>query len=431
MSQNILILHGINYWNTGDLGIVRAMVQRLKEEIPEGNITVLTHFGKITRPSHIPDNYISVPEIPYFITYPFVGKLWMLTAPTLLFLPLVFLLVARWLRIKPWIILPSRQHECMRQMLEADVVLSKGGNFIWDRGRGVPRFLLHLHAIYLAVLAGKSTIIYSQSIGPFPRRWVKALVHFVLKGTRLILVREELSLQYLAKSDKSKIVVTGDEAFVLVQASALRAREILERYGITEEHRPLVGITVLDWEFPFSEEKREVLFERYCESIVATVNYLTGERDAWVIFIPHLVGFWSTGDEEVMETIIARLQHPERVTKLEPELPEDTKAIIGQCKIFLGTRMHSNIFALGAEVPCIAISYLPKSEGIMHMLDLDRWVIAIDKVSPESLQSMTQELLLEENAVRRKIIANVGQVQEKARENAVLVKKLLDDTRQL
>ena len=51
--------------------------------------------------------------------------------------------------------------------------------------------------------------------------------------------------------------------------------------------------------------------------------------------------------------------------------------LYGHAQIVIATRLHAAIFALIGGAPCVAISYSHKTEGIMQMLGLRRYVIDI------------------------------------------------------
>ena len=60
--------------------------------------------------------------------------------------------------------------------------------------------------------------------------------------------------------------------------------------------------------------------------------------------------------------------------------------------VFLGTRMHSNIFALSGRVPVIAIGYLHKTQGIAAQVGIEDWVIDIQDIEAAGLISKFDQL---------------------------------------
>ena len=76
----------------------------------------------------------------------------------------------------------------------------------------------------------------------------------------------------------------------------------------------------------------------------------------------------------------------------------------GLMDFFVGTRMHSVIFAMLSAVPVIAISYQgPKAQGIMEQALLSNYVINIDSVTPDALQEKFDKLSDDKNSVVDKV----------------------------
>ena len=67
--------------------------------------------------------------------------------------------------------------------------------------------------------------------------------------------------------------------------------------------------------------------------------------------------------------------------------------------------MHSNIFATSMRIPTIAIAYEKKTNGIMHMLGLDDYVIEMNNISYEKIKSVLK--LAEEN--KKNIVKNLNE----------------------
>ena len=84
--------------------------------------------------------------------------------------------------------------------------------------------------------------------------------------------------------------------------------------------------------------------------------------------------------------------------------PIEIKSLIGNFDYFIGTRMHSNIFATSMRIPTIAIAYEKKTNGIMNMLGLDKYVIEMNDISYEKINSVLS--LVEKN--EKNIIENLN-----------------------
>jgi colanic acid/amylovoran biosynthesis protein len=80
-------------------------------------------------------------------------------------------------------------------------------------------------------------------------------------------------------------------------------------------------------------------------------------------------------------------------TVLEDDLhPDELIYVISKSLFLIGSRMHSNIFALLSSRPVVAISYQKKTEGIMKMVSLENYVVSIDTITPDSLIQTAQNV---------------------------------------
>ena len=85
----------------------------------------------------------------------------------------------------------------------------------------------------------------------------------------------------------------------------------------------------------------------------------------------------------------------------ETHKPSIHKSAYGEMDIFLGTRMHSNIFAMLEGVPTLAIAYFPKTTWIMEMLGLGKWTIHAQEVTATLLFQQLEELWDESNSLKK------------------------------
>jgi colanic acid/amylovoran biosynthesis protein len=89
--------------------------------------------------------------------------------------------------------------------------------------------------------------------------------------------------------------------------------------------------------------------------------------------------------------------------------------------VFIGTRMHSNIFALSQSVPVIAIAYQHKTWGIAHMLGIKSWVIDIRQISSQALRDRLAALWAKRDAVRNQVRQALPAILEQARQPGAII----------
>lgn len=161
-----------------------------------------------------------------------------------------------------------------------------------------------------------------------------------------------------------------------------------------------MGMTTINWGAQNSLFIHQTSYEAGCAEVARHFIEHYGGR---VILFPQVLGPSTSQDDRVPARRIARRlsdMAPYVFLVEHPPSPGLLKAVYGQMDVFIGTRMHSNIFALSQGVPVIAIGYQPKTEGIMQMAGLGRWTISIQHATGQSLIRMLTELWNERGGVR-------------------------------
>lgn len=417
---HVLFLHGVNYWNLGDLGIFQAMVESFHRRHPGMKGTVVATFAMAGKPRDVKFP-VDLDLVQYPLFYPAPGLLRKLRM--MVQLPLLPLLAGLY-RTRPGRGLvrglfpkTARLFDLFRS---ADVVVSKGGNFILDTGGRVPTFLLPMHPLVVASILGVPTVVYAQSVGPFRRRWLLPLVRYGLRRMDLLLIREPDSLKLLPSGlDPARVKLTCDEAFLLDPAPDLPPHLAKLAEGRT------IGATALQWRFPGNEANAEESRGAYYDAMARTMDAIVEKEDVNVVFIPHQAQWARENDIDAINEIVKRAKHAGRM-RIAPEdtTPAQAIALIQRCQAFVGTRLHSVIFSIAAGTPALAIGYLPKSKGTMEMLGLGDWVLSIDTLESDVLVSRVHDVLADPARSKAKVMAAREKARALARQNVELTSEL-------
>lgn len=422
----VAVLHGTNYWNMGDLGLMVALVQRL-HAAGDVEIVSLSRFYREPRPDGqtFTIERLDVREVPFLaLPHPRLRPR-ALHVANLAFRALGLGLAARLTAVGLGRIVPDAMSRRLRPLMEADVVISKPGGFLHHH-----MAIDHLLQIWIATLTGRPVVIYGQSIGPFSGTVQRFVVARVLRRCRTLLVRDEPSRE--ACIDRlhlppDRVRLTADEAFLLEAAGADDGERLLREAGV-ERGRPLIGLTVIQWPFPGAADPAAA-HQRYMDAMVGLVDHVHERHDADVALFTFTTGRdYGRNDEGVTAELVRRARHPNRVHRIAPGDPRTLKAAIGQLDAFVGSRMHSNIFALGAGTPVLAIAYLPKTTGIMSMVGLARHVVGIDEIERASLASAFDTLWRERAEVRAHLARALPDIRESARTNARVTLEIAEET---
>jgi colanic acid/amylovoran biosynthesis protein len=337
------------------------------------------------------------------------------------------LLAARWVGLTgrtPPFRLRKNIREAFEAYRQADLVVSVGGNYLYSyRGRNSFSFLKHCHQIMLAQAMRKPVVLWAQSLGPVEIPLFRRLVRHLVNRTRRVLVREKLSVHFLkelhARTDH--LAVTPDTAFLLTPETPAQAERRLMDLDMPPGG-PRIGLTVRDWDFP-NEDDPGACAEAYREAVARTVDWMADVWGARMVFLPQCITP-DTDDRFFTRCVCERVTRKEHVVIAEDDLPPGAlKAIAGRLDLFIGTRMHSNIFALAMGTPTLAISYQPKTDGIMRMLGMGRWVLPIANLHPDGLRTRLEELWAERAQVRCHLLERIPEICKQARHDIALALK--------
>lgn len=302
---------------------------------------------------------------------------------------------------------PRSWRSLFREYAEADLVVAAGGGYLYTRSfwRGNLMLFITVYSFYFATLLDKPLYLYAQSIGPFQTGFQAALVRRALTKARIVIVREQISMDLVLSWElPCPVRIAADAAFLLPAPRELDLPIPLDRTGLW------VGFTVRHWSKVPAEQ------ESFESAMADFITWLTQEHLATVMLIPQVtVASWDDDDREVMQRIQAQIVEKNRVLLIEDEFsPMRIKALCGSLDFFVGMRMHSNIFALSMGVPSLAIGYQPKSAGIMGQLGMERWVVEIEEVTLPRLQALFEDLACQAIKIRKTLAHQVPIAVEKA-----------------
>lgn len=381
--------------NAGDAALTQVTLEQLAQAFPKCRITLAmddphSHQGMGAAIGSL-FNWVTRVAADGQPRWRMMGLLWMLPAS-------LTPVVTQRLFKRAWFgLTPASWRELMEAYLRADLVVSKPGGFLYSSGRGVT-LLVSLYSLALALLAGKALYLFPQSIGPFLFGWECWLLRVVLSRARQVMVREPISANQLNQCGLSsqQFKLMPDMAFAFKGAPPAEALGWLKAHGIDPATgQPLMGMTAINWGW---QNPRFTAQTRYEKAFAAAARYFVEELGGKVALFPQVTGPLSSQDDRVPARRIAQLAGhlDDAITVIEEVLPpEMLKAAYGFMDIFIGTRMHSNIFALSQGVPVIAIGYQHKTSGIARMTGVEDWAVDIgaldERLMVESLKRLWEQ----------------------------------------
>lgn len=430
--MKILILHGYSDSNKGDLAIVVGMVHGIRSVRPEALLTLQSVYSESDPDFGFHHRFVKKLGVcveQMSIPSPYVDNASHSSLRNLI--ALVNLLRSGFgelcVRYLPIIgSLFPRQRRAIASIEAADVILLKGGQYIYNDQRGIRAFLYLwriLHPIAVAVQLKRRVVMLGQSVGPLVDTRGRQMVRHALSMCSRLIVREQKSKALLCDLGLESLVrVAPDFAFLIVPARPSRFASLLEQFAL----RQWLGVTVVNWSFPDSPTplaKRE----EYLDALFESVRRVSEESGLGVALFPQVtVKHHGESDLDLLYRLAERLDKagvPYFLVEVDLA-PEELSYLYGLCRVLLGTRLHSCILAACAGCPIVAIRYQGfKTEGVMAELGLEERVFDISDMNSDLIVSAIRESLEQRDEISMSIQLRVQGFQEelKAQLKEILV----------
>lgn len=406
-----VLADSFSYLNKGDAGIILGMMADLDDRFERPDYTILTETPEVDRERYPKGETIASP---FRELYREPSRLKKYVKFIFTF---VILLWGGLYRISSGTPPCPGRLRVVEVYADADAVLVSGGDKYYDYDDGVVRAVAGIPKVFEAVLAvvlGQRLMIYAHSAGPFENGYRLPILRWLFSRADVITAREPVSKEHFESAGAS-VSLTADSAFLAPDGSPEAARAELADHGI-EPGRPIAGMTARRWHFPESQAG----MSQYRDGIEAVARRLTDEGYR-VVFFPQVIGP-DTDDREISRDVAAEIDGAVALHD-DYDVPL-LKGLIGTCDVFVGTRMHSNIFALSNGVPTAAIAYRHKTTGIMRMFGQEEYVTEISDVRA-GLPPVVDSLLEDRGAIERELAEKLPKIRDMARDNSRHLSEML------
>ncbi len=409
--MKVVITHCYSDSNKGDLAIVLATVQALQRLFPGTTITLQSvypeedldfafHFRFIRRTgARVEEGILPSP----YVDTAAHGVTRNLKA--------LARLVRSYLGLRLWRYLPGitrtlnkKQSQAIRTIEDADLIIAKGGQYIYnDQGgmRGHLYLQRMLETIAFPQRLGKPVVMLGQSVGPINGKLALRATRRALIGCTALVVREEKTARLLEDLGL-RVKVAPDMAFLIEPSRPNGELDILEALSANE----WLGVTVVNWSFPSSTDKSAAR-AAYKRALLETAEEAQRKWGLGTVFFPQVVvKHHGESDVELVEELCDELENRGvRVTHTNEDLsPAELSYLYGRCAVLVGTRLHSCILAACSNTPVIAIRYQGyKTEGVMAGLGLNGFVHDINSVDSSRLLKSLEDALSSRRTLSKQI----------------------------
>lgn len=306
--MKILLSGYYGFDNAGDDAVLFAIVQALREIIPDVDITVLSNQSEKTAQQ-------------------FGVKA-----------------VDRWGKTS----LPKAIKDC-------DVLISGGGSLLQDvtSKNGI---LYYLGVIKLAQMMRKKVIVYAQGIGPVNEPRNRALVAKILNKVQAITVRDFDSRRELMEMGVYREIMVAVDPVLGISADSIDEAQGLQLLRGAEagyiDGKKTLMVAARNWKHS----------DRFFKEIAESCDAMA-EQGWQVVFVP----FHYPEDVEAGRNI-ASLMKRDAVVLSGNYSPQETMAVLKNADLIMGMRLHSLIMGAALLKPMVGLSYDPKVTSFMQLL---------------------------------------------------------------
>ena len=404
MVKKITITNAYTWHNKGDAGILLATIDTLKKIYKDVEFTILSFTPEIDRKHYCEDKSIKNVYSNILNPHPYKkGKLGKIIAVIKLFLKMIGTQFGLTFFKKKTI----EKHESLKAIQDSDIVIVCGGGFL-----GGKKFdsLMHVYQIYVNTIFKKPVYVMGTSIEPIKKKIIKHYTDKVLNKVDFVFARESITEKYLLE-------ILSSEKHALIPDMAFMLEDVEKKFNFVEKLRQkndiLFGITVRKWNFPNSKNKNKSM-ENYINCIKEFMIKEVNMRSCAFVFIPQVTV--NTGDdtiiaEEIRNRLPKKIQDKFYICR-EDLSPSEIKSLIANMNYFVGTRMHSNIFATSMCVPTTAIAYEKKTNGIMETVGLEEYIIEINNITSDDLFYKVEKMISNEKIIRKQLKNKIREIRK-------------------
>lgn len=254
----------------------------------------------------------------------------------------------------------SKLSQIVKAIKKADIVVSGGGTLFQDI-TSKKSIWYYLGIVKLAQLMKKSVCVAYQGMGPINTNLYKKMTKDTLnkKSVKLVALRDNNAIEY-AKNigiKETKMTFSSDMIFMMQPPAKERCLKILrDNVHNYSEGQKLIGFSVREWK----DKDRTDLFAEIADKLVE-------KYDARIVFFP----FHKPKDAEISKIIMHKMKHEDAAVLMPNRyLPSEILGTMGLMNVNVGVRLHALVFSAVMNVPTVGISYDPKIDGFLEMINM-------------------------------------------------------------
>ena len=280
---------------------------------------------------------------------------------------------------------------------KSDGLISGGGSLLQDATSNRP-IKYYTGIMALAKLAKKPVFIYAQGMGPINNNTNRKITKYFLQKSDYITLRDEESKELLKSIGVTKnidIVPDPVMGYEINNFESNICKELSDNY---------ISISVRDWDKSKTNFLEKVA--KSCDELIA--------NGYEIVFVP----MHGEHDDKTSRKVIDMMENKAKVFPYNCSI-EEKILCIKKSKLMIGMRLHALIFAATVNTPMIGISYDPKIDSFLKLVN-QSCVGSVDDNNWDENQliQLALNILNNYNQSRKELITNSDALKYSAQKTA-------------
>lgn len=373
--------------NAGDEAILAALINGIKNQIPNAKIVAYSANPEETKSSHKIESYKFFSLRPTSFIKGIFGR-----------------------RRRSYI-------NSLVNFFKTDTVIIGGGGIFFDTPNENKWIFSYIDLIKTAKFFGKKIAVIGVSVGPIHKtESAKALVK-ALKGVDLVSVRDQSSKNLLAHYNfpTEKIHVTPDLVFTLDSCKSSHIQDLLQKENLHFRNRKIISLT------PCCYNRNKL---GWIDQYTSFCRRAIKELGANIIIVP-MQRNGTHNDHEAAQEIFNSLDADSQSHTFILQglyTAQEVQGILSNSDFILAERLHGSIMAINTATPFMSIAYMPKVNGVLNLANLNNHMITMEDFLSGEYETKTFEFIKSE--AKKDLLASRDQAKALAYKNIEHLKNI-------
>ncbi|MDU6115830.1 MAG: polysaccharide pyruvyl transferase CsaB [Paeniclostridium sordellii] len=260
-----------------------------------------------------------------------------------------------------------------RELKKSDGLISGGGSLLQDvtSSRSI---LYYTFIMGLANKLSKPVVIYAQGVGPINKNANKKLVKYFLNKVQYISLRDEDSLELIKSIGVNKNIDLVPDPVMGLDFKSINK----------DSNEDYIIVSVRDW-----KEKNS-----YLKSIAKFCNDIS-KKGINIKLLP----MHGNRDNLIAKELASMIEHEVDILSYEMNL-ENKLIYIKEAKLMIAMRLHALIFAGNVGTPMIGISYDPKIDSYLKLVNQPCIGSVVEGIDSKKLTEKTLYILKNHKSIK-------------------------------